>query len=103
MRFLWDGAELLAELDGQGNLVRSYVHGIEVDEVLYQEDYTKAETLFFHQDHLQSTVALTDSQGVVKESYTYDSYGNLISNPASPSSAESMENPSWLNASPMVF
>ena len=77
-RFLWDGAELLGELDSQNKLLKSYVHGPEVDEVLYQEDYIKNETLFFHQDHLESTVALTDSQGVLKESYTYDPYGKLM-------------------------
>ena len=81
-RYLWDGAELLAELDSQGNLLRSYVHGPVVDEVLYQEDYTKNETLFFHQDNLMSTLALTDNQGIVKESYTYDPYGNLLTHPS---------------------
>ncbi len=78
-RFLWDGSELLAELDGTGKLLKSYVHGPEVDEVLYQTDVIKNETLFFHQDSLQSTLALTDSTGKVKESYTYDPYGNLLS------------------------
>ena len=81
-RYLWDGDELLAELDPSGNLLRSYVHGIEVDEVLYQEDYTKQETLFFHQDNLESTLALTDTSGRVKESFTYDPYGNLLSRPS---------------------
>ena len=83
--YLWDGDELLAELDPQGHLLKSYAHGIEIDEVLYQEDYTRQETLFFHQDHLESTLALTDSQGIVKESYSYDPYGNLIQSPSSPS------------------
>ncbi len=78
-RIGWDGAELLAELDGSNKLLKSYVHGPEVDEVLYQTDVVKNETLFFHQDNLQSTVALTDATGQVKESYTYDPYGNLIS------------------------
>jgi len=78
-RFLWDGSELLAELDGTGKLLKSYVHGPEVDEVLYQTDYIKNETLFFHLDNLQSAVALTDVTGQVKESYTYDPYGNLTS------------------------
>jgi len=77
IRYLWDGSELLAELDSQGNLLRSYVHGPVIDEILYQEDYTKNETLFFHQDHLMSTLALTDSSGNAKESFAYDPYGNL--------------------------
>lgn len=76
-RYLWDGKEVLAELDAQGNLIRSYVHGSVIDEILYQEDYPKSETLFFHQDQLMSTLALTDSQGSVKESFAYDPYGNL--------------------------
>jgi YD repeat-containing protein len=33
-RFVWDGDELLAELDESGKLVRSYVYGIEPDEVI---------------------------------------------------------------------
>ena len=84
-RYLWDGSELLAELSPSGNLLRSYAHGPEVDEILYQEDYSKNETLFFHQDNLESAMALTDASGQVKESFTYDPYGNLITKPSSPS------------------
>lgn len=81
-RFVWDGDELLAEMDTSGNVLRSYAHGIEPDEVLYQENYAANETLYFHQDTLMSTLALSTSTGTVKESYTYDPYGNLLTQPA---------------------
>ncbi|MBI4398402.1 MAG: RHS repeat protein, partial [Candidatus Omnitrophica bacterium] len=84
-RYLWDGDELLAELDVAGNLLASYVHGPEVDEVLHQEDSISGETLYFHQDELMSTLALTDESGSIKESYSYDAYGNLTSAPQNPS------------------
>jgi len=80
-RYLWNGTEVLAETDGQGKLLMSYVHGIEADEVLYQTNHSTGEILYFHQDHLMSTLALTTTTGAVKESYTYDVYGSMLTGP----------------------
>ena len=77
-RYIWDGNEILAEMDGLGNLLKNYVHGLEIDELLYQENYAADETFYFHTDHLMSTLALTDGAGRLKESFNYDPYGNLI-------------------------
>ncbi len=82
IHFIWDGNELLAETDANGNLLKSYAHGLGVDEVLSQTNHAQNETLYFHQDALMSTLALTTGSGQVKESYTYDPYGNILSAPA---------------------
>ena len=78
VRYVWDGNEVLAELDGSGNLLKSYAHGVEIDEVLYEDNAQAGQTLFFHGDALMSTVAISDTAGQMKESYAYDPYGNII-------------------------
>ncbi len=81
--YLQDGDEEITEYDGAGNLLRRYVYGPAVDDRVAMIDAQGAVT-FYHVDHQRSTVAVSDSSGVVIESYTYDEYGNsstLTGNP----------------------
>ena len=78
----WDVAERLPLLlvDGTTN----YVYGPGGQPL---EQVTSSGTLYYHQDQLGSTRALTNSAGSVTATYTYDSYGRLtgstgtVSNP----------------------
>lgn len=69
-RLVYDGWNLIEERDGEGNLLRKYVHGAGVDEVVSKTDGMG--TQWYDQDGLGSVVALTDGAGNVVESYRYD-------------------------------
>ncbi|HEY5895330.1 MAG TPA: RHS repeat-associated core domain-containing protein [Chthoniobacterales bacterium] len=71
--FVYDGWNLIAEYATNGNLLRKYIHGAAVDEILARID--SVGPLYYHQDGLGSTVALTDPNGNVVESYQYDVFG----------------------------
>ncbi|HEY5891929.1 MAG TPA: RHS repeat-associated core domain-containing protein, partial [Chthoniobacterales bacterium] len=71
--FVYDGWNLIAEYAANGILLRKYIHGAAMDEILARID--SSGTLYFHQDGLGSTVSLTDSNGNVVESYQYDAFG----------------------------
>ncbi|HEY5813874.1 MAG TPA: RHS repeat-associated core domain-containing protein, partial [Chthoniobacterales bacterium] len=71
--FIYDGWNLLAEYSSAGTLQAKYIHGPVVDEILTRMDGSGA--VYYHNDALGSTVALTDSAGAVVERYTYDVFG----------------------------
>jgi RHS repeat-associated protein len=76
-RYIYDTEDILLELDGSNNVVARYTHGPGIDEPLIME---KAGASFFYQaDGLGSITELTDSAGVVKQSYTYSSFGKIES------------------------
>jgi len=68
-----DYAQVLEERDGNGNLIVSYVYG---DDLISQK--RGENTSYYHYDGLGSTRALTDSQGEVTDTYTYEAFGMLI-------------------------
>jgi RHS repeat-associated protein len=72
--FYYDGWSLLEERDDAGNMLARYYHGAGIDELLARA--TPTGTVYYHQDALGSTVALTDGSGSVVESYRYDVYGS---------------------------
>lgn len=69
----YDTWNLIEEHDGSSVLQARYVHGAAVDELLARS--TAPGTVYYHQDALSSTAALSDNSGTVTESYTYDVYG----------------------------
>jgi RHS repeat-associated protein len=76
-RYVYDGLDLIAELDGNNAVIASYTHGPGLDDPLLMRyggyDY------FYHKNHLGSITAMTDiSQNIVK-SYEYDAFGNILS------------------------
>lgn len=67
------GGQLIAETDGQGNLLKEY---------LYLDGQRLATVdngalYFIHTDHLDSPIALTDANGTVQWKGSYDPYGNV--------------------------
>jgi RHS repeat-associated protein len=78
--FIYDGWSLIAEYNSTGDLVKRYVHGAGIDEILVQ---TQGSTdAFYHHDALGSTVLLTNASGNIVRSYEYDAFGQ-VSNPPS--------------------
>lgn len=74
-KYLYDNEDIIAEYDGNGNLITKYIHGLGIDEPLA---ITKNnQTYYYHADGLGSIVALTDNVGNVVQTYSYDSFGNI--------------------------
>lgn len=75
-RFLYDGAEIIGELNASNQFVRRYVRGPGVDEpIVWYEGATLATRRFLTQDEHGSVVAVSDSSGAALQINTYDEYG----------------------------
>ena len=76
--FIYDGQDVVRDLNSDGSTV-DYLNGPGIDNKLRLTDSRLAATgpLYFLQDHLGSTVALTNSLGVVSSQMNYDAFGNL--------------------------
>lgn len=75
--WLWDGDRLVAEYDNAGALSARYAHGPGPDEPLVNWFGTTNSTrLWFHQDHQNTTIAMSDGTGAINgTALTYDAYG----------------------------
>jgi len=78
--FTWDVAEGLPLLIGDD--ATSYVTG--PGGLPLEQIAPDGSVIYYHQDQLGSTRALTDATGTVVATYDYDPYGNLASPPAGP-------------------
>ena len=71
-QFLYDGTNLLQEMQGSG--INPILIGPGMDERFARNDVTGR--TYFLTDALNSTIALTDPTGAIKQRYSYDTYGN---------------------------
>lgn len=83
IRYVYDGDQIIAEYDGNNQLLRKYVYGTGIDEPIQVTRHTTQDTFYYHLDGLGSIVALTDSSGAVVENYEYDVFGGTIIKDAS--------------------
>jgi uncharacterized protein RhaS with RHS repeats len=74
--YVYDGDNLIEELDASGNVLVRYIQGLGVDETL--ADVRNGITSFYEADVLGSTTSLTDRLGGIVATYDYDSFGNTI-------------------------
>jgi RHS repeat-associated protein len=81
-KFAYDGTNLIAEMDGSGNLLRSYLWGPgiagSIGGLLAVTDYTNSsgpQTYRVVCDASGNVVQLIDSPGKVAANYTYSAYG----------------------------
>ena len=74
-KFLYDGAQLIAETDGAGTLTARYLFGPRLDEPL--ERKSGSTTSYYAADGLGSVAHLTTSAGAIAETYTYETFGKL--------------------------
>jgi RHS repeat-associated protein len=75
--FLYDGPNLMEEVDNAGNVLARYTQGKEVDEPLAM--LRSGTTSYYQQDGLGSTTSLSSPAGALANTYTYDSFGKLTS------------------------
>lgn len=75
--FVYDGQEVIKDINSDGSTV-DYLNGPGIDNKLRLTDSRLSTTgsLYFQQDHLGSTTALTNSSGAVVAQLTYDAFGN---------------------------
>jgi len=74
-KYLYDGNNLVAEIDGSNNVTAWYVHA-GLDRPLARVDASDGSVLYYHQDLLGSVIALTNSSGVVVTQYNYSPFGH---------------------------
>jgi len=80
-RFVYDGADLIAEYDTSGNVLRRYIHGPGADEpIVWMEGaghslYGTPDRRYLTADERGSIVAVTGSTGTVLAINMYDEYG----------------------------
>jgi RHS repeat-associated protein len=83
-KYVYDGQDILEELDGSGKAVAAYLHGPGIDEPLVMlRDVNgdgafdlASEVLFYTRDQLGSVRDLTDISGTPQQRYRYSAYGD---------------------------
>ena len=69
----YDKWNLVEERDSNGGVLAAFANGPRIDEILAK--FTSTNTVFFHGDAQNSTLALTDASANVLERYRYDTFG----------------------------
>ena len=73
--YVYDGANVLEEVDTAGNLVTRYTQNLGIDEPLAL--LRSGTTSYYEADGLGTITSLTNSSGAIANTYTYDSFGKL--------------------------
>jgi RHS repeat-associated protein len=79
--FLYDGLDLVQELDAKLQTRATYIHATGIDRPVAMLRDGKA--YYYHADHLGSIRLLTDERGRVVARYDYDAFGNPVTREAS--------------------
>ena len=74
-RYVYDGNHVIAEYDGNNNLLRKYIYGPGIDQPVCMIELAESETYYYHYDALGSVVALSDSSGDTVQTYEYSVFG----------------------------
>jgi len=73
--YLYNGPNLLEEIDNSGNILARYTQGAFVDELL--SELRSGTTSYYEEDGLGSVTSLSSSAGALANTYTFDSFGKL--------------------------
>lgn len=74
IRYIHFGKQVLEERNTFSQLIRQYVYGNGVDEVLQMRSASN-DDFYYHENSIGSIAAITDSTGSVVERYQYNAYG----------------------------
>lgn len=77
VRHVYDGNQCLADLDEQGNVLRAYVWGPGIDNLLAIR--AGGATYYALTDHQNTVHGFVDAAGVIVARYVYDAWGNVLS------------------------
>jgi|HubBroStandDraft_6_1064221.scaffolds.fasta_scaffold02149_4 RHS repeat-associated protein len=81
INYLYDGANAIEDVDQNGNVLARYEQTTNIDELL--AELRSGTTSYYEADALGSVTSLTSSAGALANTYTYDSFGNLIASTGS--------------------
>ena len=79
--YVYDGDQIIADTDKNGELLKTYVWGAGVDNLLAVTVHSgNAQATYYPiKDHLGSVLALVDGSGVIAAQYSYDTCGKALS------------------------
>jgi RHS repeat-associated protein len=72
--FLYDGLNLLEEVDNAGSVLARYTQGKSLDEPLAQ--LRSGTSSYYEADGLGTITSLSNTSGALAQTYTFDSFGN---------------------------
>ena len=73
--YMYDGNQIVADVNASGNILRSYVWGVGIDNLLSFTDHTTTNIYYPIKDHQNTILALANESGDIVETYDYDAYG----------------------------
>jgi len=76
-RYCYDSPHVIAEYDGNNNLLRKYIYGPGIDQPVCMIEVADSNTYYYHFDGLGSVVALSDTNGDTVQTYEYSVYGQV--------------------------
>jgi RHS repeat-associated protein len=74
--YLYDGRDLIEEVDSSGNVLARYTQFPNLDQPL--AEIRSGVTSYYEQDAIGSVSALSNAAGALANTYTYDAFGKLI-------------------------
>src|SRR5271165_2552902 len=79
--YAYDGDNLIEETNASGTAVSRYSQGLNIDEPLAM--LRSGTTSYYQADGLGSLTSLSNTSGALANTYTYDSFGNLVASTGS--------------------
>lgn len=73
--YIWDGDQLIMEIDEEGEIVRRYIRGLNL---IYSDSGIGTARQYFVQDMHGSVVQLLNETDSIVKKYTYNAFGNEI-------------------------
>ncbi len=76
--YFYSGNQVMEERDGSGNILKQYIYGNGIDELLRIDVYENGTvtSYFVHTNAVGSVTAITDADGNIVERVSYDAFGN---------------------------
>jgi hypothetical protein len=74
--YLYDGRDLIEEIDSSGNVLARYMQFPSSDQPL--AELRSGVTSYYEQDAIGSVSALSNAAGALANTYSYDTFGKLI-------------------------
>ena len=79
-KYVYLGGSVIRELDGNNNVLKEYVRGLDmgggIGSIIYQKK--SSDYFYYHYNHKGDVVALTDANGKLAAFYEYDAWGNVM-------------------------
>jgi len=80
INYYYAGDQVIEERDGSDKLLKQYIYGNLIDEVLRMDKYNNnnqiENSFYYHTDSIGNVTAITDKDGNIVERYKYNIYGS---------------------------